>query len=620
MKPTETKTTVAEAPKGFGEKCIALWKGLVQTWKTALEVNSTIFAIDKRYAVISWTESVVGSLGRIGAITLFGLGVGEVVDGLVKTKKFDITLLIIVGVVMVLWKMGQQAAKAWIQNFRSRFQTNFNTRMREVRIQKMLTLDVGRLTQSAFIELKDSAVDQGGQAIRDLFEAQQSFVGNCIKLIGVFGLVVALDSFLVFVALLPIIPEAICSLRIRRRSQAAWIERRPDRMHRSLFSRWLDEVEKLTQTKLLEKVPFVWGKLVHYNDRLAASELEMQNRKLREQLWLTVFSGLVFGISCAYLGYKILEGELSIGEMLILFNSLDTFRYALNSGIDDLVGLYSGDKDYDYHRRFMQTKPLIKEFGTRTLTLSACPDLHFHGVHFGYPVEDSASVPVLTGCTFSIPAGQKVAIVGGNGSGKSTAMHLATRRYLPDAGSILVGDTPLSEVTSESWLSHIAYMTQSYFVPGLEMDMVITSENREEIDLERFREATRIAGLDDFVLRLPDQYHTRIGSQWPGGKEFSGGQRQRIVLASLIYRLLRSGIHIGIFDEPMASCDKATKDRFYRAIMQLTDRTIILVVHEPMYLHLFDRILVFKDGNVVEDITGTAEIAAFQKKQLGSAE
>jgi len=590
--------------------------GLAQSWKTAVEVNSIIFRIDRRFATISWLWSIGGSVVQVVKITVFGFGIGQVIDGFVHTKQFDLNLLICIGAVMVGWKMSRQAAQAVMSHFRSIFNLNFSHRMRELRIDKMNSLDIGRLTHRPFVDVAESAAEQSQPAIRELWDSQRQFVANVFGLCGSVGLVSVLDPILIFVALIPLVPEAVCSLRTERRRQKAWEDQILDRRHYAMFSRWLVEAERLIQTSLLGKLAFMRVKHVFYRDEIRRAEKVNQDQSLREKMWLTLFSGIVFAVSCVYLGFRISEGSLSISAMVILFGSLDTFREALDSCIHDFIVLYSGDKDYDYHRQFMAAMPMIMQAGSNSAVIGRCPTIEFRGVHFSYPLDVGYTPPILAGCSFSIPAGQKIAIVGGNGSGKSTSMHLLSRRYLPSEGVVLIGDTPLSEIVEARWLSHVAYMTQSFVLPGLDIDMAITFQDRDKIDQTRFASAVRIAGLDEFVQPLTKGYQTRLGAHWPGGVEFSGGQRQRLMLAATLYRLLSPEVHIGIFDEPMSSCDHETKCRFYQAVSTLGGKTVILVVHDPGFLHLFDRVLVMRGGRVVGDITEPEQIRAFQNEQF----
>jgi ABC-type bacteriocin/lantibiotic exporter with double-glycine peptidase domain len=115
---------------------------------------------------------------------------------------------------------------------------------------------------------------------------------------------------------------------------------------------------------------------------------------------------------------------------------------------------------------------------------------------------------------------------------------------------------------------------------------------------------------------LSDRYQTQIGADWPGGWEPSAGQWQRLKLTAAFYRLLESRVRIGLFDEPMSQCDMETRERFYRDLQSIVDKTIVVVAHDPAYLHFFKRVILIENGRVARDMRAPEEIAAYQREAI----
>lgn len=119
------------------------------------------------------------------------------------------------------------------------------------------------------------------------------------------------------------------------------------------------------------------------------------------------------------------------------------------------------------------------------------------------------------------------------------------------------------------------------------------------------------------VTNLPEGIDTWIGEDWPTGRGFSTGQLQRLALAGVFYRFLDPRVFVGIFDEPMANCDVETRARFYQSISKAPEfsrKTIIMSLHDPLYLQHFDRVLLLENGKIAKDLRGHDEIVSYREQ------
>ncbi|HXY90007.1 MAG TPA: hypothetical protein VEH75_05240, partial [Xanthobacteraceae bacterium] len=124
-------------------------------------------------------------------------------------------------------------------------------------------------------------------------------------------------------------------------------------------------------------------------------------------------------------------------------------------------------------------------------------------------------------------------------------------------------------------------------------------------------------GADEVVTALPEGMRTWIGEQWPAGRGFSSGQLQRLALAGAFYRFLDPRVFIGIFDEPMANCDVETRTRFYQSISKAPEfgaKTVLMSLHDPLYLQHFDRVLLLEGGAIAKDLRGHGEIVGYREQ------
>ena len=215
----------------------------------------------------------------------------------------------------------------------------------------------------------------------------------------------------------------------------------------------------------------------------------------------------------------------------------------------------------------------------------------FEDVAFSYEQES-----VLEEIDLTIETGQMVALVGPSGAGKSTLVNLLPRFYDPDRGRITLGGRDLRDLTLESLRAQIGIVTQDtvLFNDSIRNNIAY---GREDLSLERVREAAVAAYADEFVRELPEGYDTEIGES---GLKLSGGQRQRLAIA----RAILKDPPILILDEATSHLDSESESLVQKALANLmVGRTALVIAHRLSTVTRADRILVMKNGRVVEEGT-----------------
>lgn len=193
---------------------------------------------------------------------------------------------------------------------------------------------------------------------------------------------------------------------------------------------------------------------------------------------------------------------------------------------------------------------------------------------------------------FSIQAGERVALVGESGAGKTTIANLLLRFIRPDSGSIRINGQLLEGINDEDWRSQVAYVPQSpHLFSGTVADNITLGKAYSLEDIQR---AARQAGAHSFIERLPQGYQTLVGE---GGRGLSGGERQRLAIA----RAFLLDAPLILLDEPTASLDAQSESSVSEALENLfAGRTVIIIAHRLSTVLRADRIIVLERGRVAE--------------------
>lgn len=211
-------------------------------------------------------------------------------------------------------------------------------------------------------------------------------------------------------------------------------------------------------------------------------------------------------------------------------------------------------------------------------------------------------VPVLTDINLTVPAGEALAIVGPSGGGKTTLTNLIPRFLDLTEGSILIDGTDIRDVTISSLRKQIAMVTQQTILFNDTVRNNIAYGDQEASDQQIF-DAAKAAHAYDFIMGLPEGFDTIIGES---GARLSGGQRQRISIA----RAILKDAPILILDEATSALDTESEREVQKALENLMkDRTTLVIAHRLSTIKNADRIIVIKDGIIVEQGTHDTLIA-----------
>lgn len=346
-----------------------------------------------------------------------------------------------------------------------------------------------------------------------------------------------------------------------------------------------------------------------------ASQADLIRRSLARGSKVDIFTNLSVGLAMATTvimtavgALSIVHGELTIGGLIAanmlaarvvqpLVQMIGVWRIVahLRETVRRLNGLLAEPMD-------RRTSAVARERPRGTITLE--------DVDFSYEPDRA---PILRGINVTLRPGGVHGIVGTNGSGKTTFLHILQGLYTPDRGRVLLDEADIRQFGRQDLSRWIGYVPQDTFlVAGTVRDNIV--KLADDIDDKTVLAAARQANANSFIVDLPDGYEAEVGE---GGRRFSAGQRQRIALA----RALIADPPILLLDEPNAHLDGEATQHLLAQIRRLSrNRNVVLVTHSQMLLRACNTVLVLADGAIAAAGPG-AEIVdrLFAPQNVGAA-
>ena len=335
--------------------------------------------------------------------------------------------------------------------------------------------------------------------------------------------------------------------------------------------------------------------------------------------------GVAVGVGVAgVLAYLLGDRVLTPGRFVALFQGVNDMLGAGGSLGHSSRELQAESAEVGYVREFLD---LAEDDGTATEAAAAGRSgtapfprplrqgIVVEGVHFAYPASASgqAASPVLQGVDLHLAPGERVALVGENGSGKSTLAKILLGLYPPTAGRVLADDRAYGEIDPESLAGAVSAAFQDFYKFELTLGQSIgiaapaaTAEGPGndlwprglQPDPAVVADAAARSGAEELAQRLPDGYETPVGHVLDGGQGLSGGEWQRVAIA----RAFTRHPELLVLDEPAASLDAVAEAELYRQFAELLEgRTALLISHRLGSARMADRILVLRQGRIVEE-------------------
>ncbi|WFD32604.1 ABC-type xenobiotic transporter [Malassezia sp. CBS 17886] len=295
---------------------------------------------------------------------------------------------------------------------------------------------------------------------------------------------------------------------------------------------------------------------------------------------------LLYGVGAAFL----IRGTYTLHTFMLVLNPI-IFAIAFAAHLTGTMPTVSkGVQALAALHRLVRLDPAHASDASGTLQPPLYGALAFDEVYFAHGAE-----PVLRGVSFAVQPGERVALVGASGSGKSTAAALVQRLYEPTSGAVRIDGHNVATLDAAFLRTHLAVVRQSadLFPLSVAENLALGAPGAPHTHVVR---AAQLGGAHAFIDALPDRYDTRLGNST---SLLSGGQAQRIAIARA---LLRTETRLFVLDELTAALDPRTRADVARDVLMLARQmgaAVLMITHDPAVMACCDRVILLKDGRIV---------------------
>jgi ATP-binding cassette subfamily B protein len=355
--------------------------------------------------------------------------------------------------------------------------------------------------------------------------------------------------------------------------------------------------EAAKELKLFGLAPFLTERFSRLSNQIYDEDVALARRRLVAGSFLSMIGTAGYYSAYVFVIWRTITGVLSIGELTFLAGAVQQ----ASSNIQQIFSTVSSIADQALFLTdliaFFEMRPAI---ASKPNALPAPRPItrgfEFRNVSFRYP---GSSRLVLDGLNFHLHPGERVALIGENGEGKTTIVKLLTRLYDPLEGQVLLDGVDLREYNLEDLYREIGVIFQDFMRYEMTAGENIAVGRIERIDdLPLLQQSAQKSMADEVVGRLAHGYEQMLGRRFDGGVDLSGGEWQKVALARAYLR----DAQILILDEPTAALDARSEYEVFQRFAELTaGKMALFISHRFSTVRMADRIVVLENGRVAED-------------------
>jgi ATP-binding cassette subfamily B protein len=463
-------------------------------------------------------------------------------------------------------------------------------------IRKSLSLDLHFFENAEFYDKLQNARREADYRALSILNSGFMVVQGTLTLVSFVALLLAFSPFIALLLLGATLPLFVAQNRFSKLRFKLLTWRAPEARRMMYLERLLTDNDSAKEVKL-----FGLGEplLKRYQDlfwKFYREDTALARRRSLISVGFGVLTSMSFYVAYAWIVYRTLTGAITLGSMTLYLSIFRQSQSTFQGLLTNVNTLYESALFMSNLYSFLDLEPQMSiATQPRAVPRPITQGIEFRNVSFRYPNREEWA---LRNISLKIGPGEKIALVGANGAGKTTFIKLLTRLYDPTDGQILLDGVDLREYDLDDLRTRIGVIFQDFV-----RYMVTARENIGFGQIDALDDEARIAraaekgGADEVITQLPQGFETMLGHWFERGRELSGGQWQKIALGRAFMR----EAEVLVLDEPTAALDAEREYEIFQRFRRLTEgRIAILISHRFSTVRMADRIAVIENGEVTE--------------------
>ncbi len=574
-----------------------------QKIKTALRIDRAFLLVWKaspRWTLLSIFLTVIQ--GIIPLLTLYIMKL--IIDATALAVKTgdasagyqQVIFLIVVAALVAIFQAALSLLNGYVSEAQGAVVTDYvATTLHE----KSIAIDLAYYENPEYYDTLHRAQREGPYRPTKIVNGLTQTLQNGVSLIAMVGLLFMFHWGVGILLIVSTMPGLFVQI-IHSRKHFEWQKKRTEEERRAgYFSSILSYNSFAKEIRLFDLGDFFSSSFNSLRTLLRREKLELSRKKSIAQFFVQLFSSVIFMGCLMLIAIRAIKGVITVGDMVMFYQAFQRGIGYLKGLLANIAALYEDNMFVAYFFEFLDIKNEITDpQNPVNVPAKFARGISFDRVSFRYPGEREA---VLKDISFTIGAGEVVALVGANGAGKSTLVKLLCRLYDPQQGSIKMEGVDLPRFKIKELRKQISVVFQDYAQYFLTVkENIRLGDTDIAEDSAKIQEAAIKANADPFIKKLPNGYDTNLGRWFHAGEELSIGEWQKIVLARAFLR----DSQLIILDEPTSSLDVNTEYHLYMKFRELiTGHSALLISHRFSTVRMADRIIVLDGGKIAE--TGT---------------
>ena len=419
---------------------------------------------------------------------------------------------------------------------------------------------------------------------------------NGLALAGIAAWLVTFNWVLAAVLLLAVLPGALARLAYSRRLYGLQQAQTEQERRSWYYHTVLTEVLHAKELRIFNLGAFFQERYRGVRRALREGTLTLTRHRVAAEFLTQVVATIALFGSLGWIAWETIRGAVTLGDLAVYYLGFQTGLTLLQVVLRALAGLYEDNLFLTNLYQFLDLQPgITAPRHPKAVPRPMTRGIEFRDVTFRYPGNETDAV---SGIDLELRPGEMVALVGENGSGKSTIAKLLCRLYDPATGDITVDGVGLRDLDPVAWRREISVAFQDYAHYAMTAgENVWLGDIEKPFDGDGIARAGERSGADSVVRKLPSGYDTMLGRWFQDGQELSAGEWQRLAMARAFWREAR----ILVLDEPSSALDplaEAELTRQFRAL--LAGRSALIISHRLSTVQMADRIYVLNRGRIAE--------------------